>query len=284
MTNNCSCYTFKDTALYLGNKLGAIRPECLVILGSGLNNVLEDINTLYTFRYKDITGIPGSSVSGHKGILQFCEYEGQVIAIMRGRLHIYEGYHCDDVVRLPRAIAFLGAKTAFITNAAGSTSVQNRPGDIVLINDHINTTGLSPLGSDEARMIGEQFIDMGQAYSRELGSDILKAARKNSIKLKQGVYAWTRGPQYETAAEIRALKKMGVSVVGMSTVPEVIALHQMGTRIACVSSVTNFCTGVRKDHTLSHEEVKENGKKVSQKLDGIIRISLDFLSVQKTQG
>ena len=183
------------TVTYLLKKIGNKRPHTLVILGSGLGAILsasanvnvghKPIKKLLSLPYSEIPGVPISTVSGHAGLLEILDYNGKIIALMRGRLHTYEGYTSDDVVRIMRALAVLGLKTAIITNAAGSTSIKFGPGDIVLIKDHVNMTGITPLASDVARAIGETFVDMTDVYCKTERKKIISKAKNLGIKVNK---------------------------------------------------------------------------------------------------
>jgi purine-nucleoside phosphorylase len=266
-----------QAATYLKNEIGKYSPEFVVVLGSGLSGVFSEAEVLYSVPYSSIPGIPKAIVSGHKGVLEIVEFEGKKIAIMRGRFHIYEGNTPDDAVRLLRVLVLLGVKTAILTNASGSTSLKNKPGELTLIKDHINITNLTPLSSDEAHSLGGGFLDMSEPYDAEIRKIAKGIAKKLNIKISEAVYACMRGPQYETASEIKMLKTLGADVVGMSTVPEVIALRQLGVKVACLTTVTNYGTGVKKGKTLSHEEVKAASKKVAYKLDNMLKLLLKTL-------
>ncbi len=266
-----------QAATYLHKEIAKYSPEFVVVLGSGLSDVFSCGKVLYTIPYSSIPGIPKAIVSGHRGVLEIVKFEGKNVAIMRGRFHIYEGNSPDDAVRLLRALVLTGARTAILTNASGSTSLAHKPGELALIKDHINITNLTPLSSDEAHSLGGGFLDMSEPYCGELRTKIKNITKKLKIKMSEGVYACMRGPQYETAAEVSMLKRLGADVVGMSTVPEVIALRQLGVRVCCITTVTNYGTGVKKGATLSHEEVKTMGKKVAHKLDKIIKLLLKNL-------
>ena len=264
------------TVLYLQRQIGSKKPEILIVLGSGLSEVMADANVIKEIPYSDIPGSPVSTVSGHKGLLTIAEYNGKTLAILRGRFHTYEGYSTDDIVRIIRSLALLGANRAIVTNAAGSTSKKNGPGDIVILKDHINMNYQTPLISLEAKALGETFLDMSEPYNNKLRKKIMTAAKNNKIKLHEGIYACSKGPQYETAAEVRMLNKIGADVVGMSTVPEVIALRQLDVDIVGISTVSNYGTGVS-DSKLSHQKVKVAGQKVSKTLDKLIKIIVDIL-------
>ncbi len=261
-------------AAYLSKKIGKYSPETVIVLGSGLSDVFSGVEILHSIPYSSIPGIPKAIVSGHRGVLEIVMFGGKKIAVMRGRFHIYEGNTPDDAVRLLRVLVLLGVRTAMLTNASGSTSLKNKPGELALIKDHINITNLTPLSSDEAHSLGGGFLDMSEPYSVEIRKKVKDISKKLNIKISEAVYACMRGPQYETAAEVKMLNKLGADVVGMSTVPEVIALRQLGVRVACITTVTNYGTGVKKGKTLSHSEVKETSGKTAHKLDKILKLLL----------
>ncbi|MEI6080635.1 MAG: purine-nucleoside phosphorylase [bacterium] len=269
-------HPMNKTVEYLNRRIGNRKPEILVVLGSGLGEVLADTKKIQEIPYSEIPGIPVSTVSGHKGIIEIAEYKGKMLGILRGRFHTYEGYSSDDVVRLIRSLVLLGAHTAIVTNAAGSTSQKLAPGSLMLIKDHINMGLQTPLVSNEANAIGEKFIDLSDAYTKELRTKIMKTAKAKKMKLSEGVYAAMKGPQYETAAEVKMLNKLGADVVGMSTALEVIALKQLGVKVVGISTVSNYGTGVTKSKP-SHDEVKKAGKKVSAPFDKLLKVIIDII-------
>ncbi len=261
----------KKTYNYLAKRLKGLEPEAVIILGSGLSGILSDVDSLKKIPYSKIPNVPKPTVSGHQGVLDIIRYQKKTVAVMRGRFHVYEGNHPDDTVRLLRALVLCGVKNAVLTNAAGSTSLKHKPGDMLLLKDHINVTALTPLSSDEARSLGTTFVDVSEPYSLKLRSKIKSIAKKHKVKMTEGVYAWMTGPQYETAAEVRMLNKHGADAVGMSTVAEVLALRQLDVDTACISTITNYGTGVIKGRKLSHEEVKIVAKKMQASLDKILK-------------
>lgn len=267
----------KKTYNYLAKRLKGMEPEAVIILGSGLSGILADADSIKKIPYTKIPHVPKPTVSGHQGILDIVRYQKKIVAVMRGRFHVYEGNHPDDTVRLLRALILCGIKSAILTNAAGSTSTRHKPGELMLLKDHINVTALTPLSSDEARSMGPTFVDVSEPYSIKLRNKIKAAAKKNRVKINEGVYAWMTGPQYETAAEVRMLNKNGADAVGMSTVAEVLALRQMDVQTACISTITNYGTGVIKGKKLSHDEVKTAAKKVQSSLDKILKATIASL-------
>lgn len=267
----------KQPLTFLENKLGKDRPEVLIVLGSGLSDVMSGVKVLHSIPYSSIPQLPLSTVSGHLGVLELVEYNGKKIAIMRGRFHIYEqGNTPDNTVRLIRVIGLLGIKAAILSSASGSTSLKHKPGALILMKDHIDITRLSPLSSEEASTLGPRFVDVSELYSIKLRKKILSAAKKERIKICEGVYAYMKGPQYETAAEVHMMGRLGADLVGMSTVHEVIALRQLNIDTAFISTATNYGTGVVKGKKLNHEEVKEIGKKTSANLDRLLKRVLTY--------
>ena len=227
-------------------------PSIGIILGSGLGNYVSSVEGKI-LPFKDIKGFPKTTVEGHRGIYKF----GEDILIQAGRFHFYEGYSLDDVV-LPVFLMWkIGIKTLIITNASGGINKSYKAGEFVLIKDHINFIGSNPLIGGNNNEYGPRFPDMTEAYPVDLRELARKAVRYN---IKEGVYAALTGPSYETPAEIRMLRTMGADMVGMSTVPEVIAANYLGIKVLGISCVTNMAAGIL-DTPLSHEEVIETTKK-----------------------
>jgi len=259
----------KDTYKFLEKKLAKTIPTLLITLGSGQGEVLKNFKIIYSIPFHNIPGIPESTVQGHSGILEIVEYNNNYIAIMRGRLHSYElNISLDDLLRIQKALAILGLKYALLTNASGSLSLDYKPGTFVLLNDHINLTGLSPLISNE--LLETYFLDQSAPYNSNLNNFISNCFNENKITYKDGVYAWIRGPQYETKAEVKMLKLLGSDLVGMSTVPEVITLNYFKVKVSAISLVTNYGCGLLKDKILNHQEVQDASCKASKYLDLIL--------------
>ena len=248
-----------------------IAPRTGIILGSGLSNVVDDLLAdsadAATIGYSDIDGFGAPSVAGHRGTLTV----GGAIAVMAGRYHFYEGRPMDDVVLPVAVLAALGVSTIVLTNAAGGINPDYRPGDLVVISDHINLMGTSPLIGPEDSASRARFPDMTEAYDRELR----EAACRIDPALKSGVYAALSGPTYETPAEIRMLDRLGADLVGMSTVPEVIVARSYGLRVLGISTVTNLAAG-RSGRPLDHSEVVEVGNSIRARmvdlLNGLIAL------------
>jgi purine-nucleoside phosphorylase len=259
----------KSSVSYLREKVDQI-PETAVILGSGLGDFADYVEDKLTISYSKIPGFPVSTVKGHEGNLIFGKVNGKNIAVMQGRFHFYEGYSMPKVVHGVRVLGLLGIKTLVVTNAAGGINPSFEPGDLMVINDHINLSGENPAAGPEIAEFGPRFFDMTHAYDVELIEKARKIFKNNGIKYTEGVYAFFKGPSYETPAEVRMIKLLGADAVGMSTVPEVIAARQMGIKVFGVSCVTNMASGLS-DKPLSHQEVVETSNKAKEKFIKIIR-------------
>lgn len=245
-----------------------LQPVVGLILGSGLGGIVDLIKDPVEIGFRDIPNFPVSTVRGHAGKMVFGELEGVTAAIMQGRIHYYEGYDLKKVVFPVYVLSQLGITNLIVTNAAGGINNDFKPGDLMMINDHINLLGNNPLiGSEE---MGPRFIDMSQAYSPELREIAKRAGRTLSLPLHEGVYACMTGPSYETPAEIRMLKTMGADAVGMSTVPEVIVARQCGMKVLAISCITNMAAGIN-PHALSHEEVMEVAKRSEEMLATLLK-------------
>lgn len=235
-------------------------PEVGIVLGSGLGVFVDQIEDQISINYSDIPHFHKTTVEGHEGKLIFGVVKGKRVVALSGRLHAYEGYPMEDVVLPIRVMALLGVKTLFVTNASGGINRDFHPGDLVLITDHINMSGRNPLVGPNLNELGPRFPDMSEAYSKELTKLLEDCAHKNQIHMKRGVYAWMLGPTYETPAEIRMLERLGGDMVGMSTVPEVIAAHHIGIRVAGVACITNYAAGLKLEK-LNHADVKDVARK-----------------------
>lgn len=245
-------------------------PRLAVILGSGLGGFADTIEERVFLPYSKIPYFPTPSVEGHAGRLVFGRVYSYPICVMQGRIHYYEGYSPADVVFPLRVLGMSEIEALVITNAAGAVNPTLQPGDLMMISDHLNLTGMNPLIGPNVEKLGTRFPDMSEAYSRELRDEARKAARRLRIPLKEGVYAGLSGPSYETPAEIRMLRILGAEAVGMSTVSEVIAANHMGIKVLGISCITNLASGVTKGR-LSHQEVKETGARVTVPLSALLR-------------
>ena len=240
------------------------KPEVAVVLGSGLSDVLP-LEGVRSLSFGDIPGFPVPTVAGHAGRVEVGKVGDKEVLVQRGRIHYYEGYDLAEVVIPVRAYALLGVKTLVITNASGGISSEFHPGDLVLITDHINMLGGNPLRGPNLERLGPRFPDMTAAYDPVLRARAKEVAARLGIELKEGVYLATMGPSYETPAEIRAFQRLGADLVGMSTVPEVIAARHAGLRVLGISCVTNYAAGLAGE-PLSHEEVIETTRRKAAEL------------------
>ncbi len=238
-------------------------PEICIVLGSGLSPLAGMCEDVLEVPYADIPGFPVSTVPGHEGKLIIGTLEGKRVFMMSGRFHYYEGYDTSECTLYVRVMSKLGVKTLYLTNAAGGLKVGMNPSDLMIITDHIPFFCESPLRGPNLDEFGDRFPDQSCIYDPEYVDKLTKIAKDNNIRIHKGVYAYTRGPQYETPAEIRALSILGTDAVGMSTVPEAIVASHCGMRIAAVSCICNFGCGIA-DNKLSHKEVMEVAGKASE--------------------
>lgn len=220
---------------------GIKNPEIGIVLGTGLNKLLDYINIEKTIPYADIPGFPVSTVEFHKGNLIYGTLEGKMVLLMQGRFHIYEGYTMQEIVFPIRVMKLLGVKNLFLSNASGGINLNFKKGDLIMIDDHINLLGGSPLIGKNIDELGPRFTDMIEPYDGKLKTLLEQKARESGFNLKKGVYAAVQGPNLETKAEYRYLKIIGADMVGMSTVPEVIAAIHLQIPCAAVSVITDEC-------------------------------------------
>jgi len=237
-----------------------LRPSIGLVLGSGLGGVARSLEAAVVIPYGEIPHFPTTTIAGHPGELVVGTSEGIPVAAMAGRVHGYEGYAPSQVVFPIRALGRMGIKTLIVTNAAGSVNVNYKPGELMIIEDHINAMGMSPLSGPNEDELGPRFVDMSEAYDEELVEIAEKACWKAGVTVRKGVYIGVAGPAYETPAEIRMARALGADAVGMSTVPEVIAARHMGIRVLGISCITNMAAGVLKKK-LDHREVLEVGER-----------------------
>ena len=245
-------------------------PDVAVILGSGMSEAFGVPDGGVRIPWQEIPGFPLPTVAGHAGEFWAGKIEGKEVLIQRGRIHFYEGYPMEDVVFSTRLFGLLGIRTLIVTNASGAINPELKAGDLVLITDHINMLGENPLRGPNLDQLGPRFPDMSAAYSKRLREIAISAARAEGIELKQGVYIATLGPSYETPAEIRAFRTLGADLVGMSTVPEVIAANHARMEVLGISCATNLAAGVNPDATLSHEEVIETTRRKGEEMRRLI--------------
>lgn len=251
----------QEAAAYIKEKLGGRVPEIAITLGSGLGDLADHLVDAVQIPYGEIPHFPVSTVAGHKGQFVVGKLEGREVLCMQGRFHYYEGYDLKQVTLPVRVMKLLGISTQIVTNAAGGINTGFRPGNLMLIEDHLNLTGENPLIGENLEVFGDRFFDMTVAYDAEYRALAEQLAAELNIPLQKGVYAWLTGPNYETPAEIRYLRAIGADAVGMSTVPEVLVARHSGLRVCGISCITNLAAGMG-DGLLSHEEVKETADRV----------------------
>lgn len=253
-----------------------------VILGSGLQDFGNRIDGV-EIPYSSIKGFPLATVEGHQGTLKI----GERVALFLGRFHYYEGYSFDEVALPVFLMKKLGAKFLVVTNAAGAVNTAFRPGELILIRDHINLMGANPLRGSNPEHLGPRFPDMSGAYPTDVREKIRAQVYSSSATmLKEGVYAALPGPAYETPAEVAMLRKLGADMVGMSTVPEVIAAVYLGLRVFGISCITNMAAGVYDkscDKPLAHHKIIEVGKRVSKDIEHLLDTVLQLFSQDTTK-
>lgn len=245
------------------------KPEVALILGSGLGDYADEIRIVETIEYTEIEGFPTSTVAGHKGRFVFGYVNEVPVVIMQGRVHYYEGYPMSEVVLPTRLMGMMGAKKLILTNAAGGANFDYRPGDFMLITDHITTGVPSPLIGANAEELGPRFPDMSEVYSVRMRDIIKKVAADMDIPLQEGVYVQLTGPNYETPAEIRMCRGWGGDAVGMSTACEAMAARHMGMEVCGISCITNLAAGMSTEQ-LDHKEVQETADRVADQFKALI--------------
>lgn len=255
---------------FIRQSISPLVPRVGIVLGSGLGALVDVVDTEAVVPYGDIPGFPRSTVEGHSGKLVLGTLGGLPVAVMAGRVHLYEGYSPQAVVFPVRVLVRLGASTLIVTNAAGSVNPEFDEREIMLISDHLNMTGTNPLHGPNDLALGPRFPDMSDTYDPELRQIARGVAEERGLHLREGVYAGLLGPSYETPAEVRMLGVLGADAVGMSTVAEVIAARHMGARILGISCISNKGAGLS-SHPLSHEEVKASGRALQDQVIALIR-------------
>ncbi|MBO6605785.1 purine-nucleoside phosphorylase [Psychroserpens sp.] len=229
-----------ETVDYLKAK-GFDNPEVGIILGTGLGQLIDEIDIIEQVSYNHIPNFPTATVEFHKGKLIYGKLSGKTVVVMQGRFHLYEGYTLSDVTYPVRIMEKLGIKTLLVSNASGAINLNFRKGELMLIDDHINLQGSSPLAFKGVEQLGERFTDMSEPYDPEIKALFKSIAKTHDITLHEGVYASVVGPQLETKAEYRMLKIIGADAVGMSTVPEIIVANHLKLRTAAISVLTDEC-------------------------------------------
>ncbi len=258
-----------ETLNFLNQKTDNFKPQIVIVLGSGLGVFSQGLDGI-KIPYKNIPNFGSSNVQGHKGELLFTEIENKKCIVMQGRFHYYEGNSMLKCTFPIKVFSQMGAETVILTNAAGCANPDFKPGDIMLIKDHINFMGNNPLIGPNDDSLGTRFPDMTNIYTKSLQQLALNKAKELDIDLKEGIYLATSGPSYETPSEVQMYKSFGADVIGMSTAPEAIVSKYLNMQTLGFSMVTNFAAGIKKDTTLSHQEVIEEGKIAGAKLSKLI--------------
>jgi len=262
--------TIAESATSLREKLGERRPAVAFVLGSALGAFSESVDDPLTFSFGDVPNLRPPKVAGHKGLVTAGTVGGVQVIVLAGRVHGYEGYTPEEVTRPVRVLAAVGVDAIVFTNSAGGVDTTYRAGDLMIIDDHLNLTGENPLRGPNDERLGPRFPDMTHAYDRKLVSALEKASLSLGRPVHRGVYAGVAGPSYETPAEIRMLRTLGASAVGMSTVHEAIVARHSGLRVAGVSVITNPAAGVGCG-TLDHDDVLREGELAATRLAELLR-------------
>ncbi len=250
-------------------KKSGLRPKLAIVLGSGFHHILTELRVAKKISYAQIPGFPKPTVSGHAGELYFGHLGGTPVLVLSGRAHYYEGHPMDRVTFAVRTLAAFGITDLLLTNATGGINKKFLAGDFMVLTDHINFMSANPLrGAAISGLL--RFVDLTEAYDKNLRALLFKAGKISKQKLRRGIYLAVSGPSYETPAEIRAFATLGADTVGMSTVPEVIVARQCGLRVAAVSCITNLAAGIGKEK-LSHAEVLATAERVKKSGAALIK-------------
>ena len=266
-------FNFEDyqvSANYIKDKMNGRNPKIAIVLGSGLGVLSEDIENKIVISYKDIPNFPVSTVEGHAGELIIGSIGGKEIIAMNGRFHFYEGYDLKEATFPIRVFKLLGIELLILTNAAGGVNTSYNAGEFMVINDYLSFFAESVLRGPNLNEFGERFSDMSETFDKELSKIMFDTIEAKAGVAHAGVYAYMKGPTFETPAEIRALRVLGADAVGMSTTPEAVVAHHAGMKCVAVSCITNMAAGVL-DEKLSHEDVKNTAEKVKYTFKEIIK-------------
>jgi purine-nucleoside phosphorylase len=269
-TGSDSLYRRVERAAEVIGSRGDVKPRIALVLGSGLGAFADELQEKVVVPYDQIPGFARSTVEGHAGQLVIGKSGGVPLVAMQGRFHYYEGYSLEQVVFPIRTFGLLGVQTVVLTNAAGGINVQFDKGALMVISDHLNLMGASPLRGPHDERFGARFPDMTEVYARDLQEMVVAEAHGIGLEMRRGIYAALSGPSYETPAEIRMLRTLGADAVGMSTVPEAIVARQMSLRVVGISCITNLASGVA-DQLIDHSDVMETGEQVRVAFTELLR-------------
>jgi purine-nucleoside phosphorylase len=264
---------YEASARMIRERLGNFVPRVAMVLGSGLGYLGDEVENPVFINYQDIPHFKASTAPGHKGRLVFGELEGQRVAVMQGRMHHYEGYSYEAVSYAVRVLRLLGCDTLIVTNAAGCVNTAWKAGDLMLITDQIKMFSESPLRGENLPGFGVRFPDASHLYTRRLLDLARQTAKERDIPLREGVYFYCYGPQYETPAEVRAVRLLGGDAVGMSTAPEVIVAGHCGMEVLGLTLLSNMAAGIL-DQPLSEQEVLDAAAAAREKFSGLVRACL----------
>ena len=265
---------YQQSAAALADRLGDFRPEVLLILGSGLGSLGDQVEQPLVVPYAQVPHMKRSTAPDHKGQFVFGRLSGRNVAVMQGRLHTYEGWSFADVSYPVRVLRLRGATTLLVTNAAGAVNTAFSAGDIMMITDHIKLFGVSPLCGANLDEFGPRFPDVSAVYTPALRKAAREAAQALEIPLREGVYMYFPGPQFETPAEVRMARILGADAVGMSTVPETIVAAHCGMQVLGFTLCTNMAAGVL-DQPLSGEEVLEAAEAARPRFTSLVKACLE---------
>ena len=262
---------FKKSSDYIRSKIGDdLNIDIALVLGSALGSLAEEIENPIVINYKDIPNFLTATVESHAGKLIIGELNGRNIVCMSGRFHYYEGYDFEELVAPIRVFHLLGIKTVILTNAAGGINTSFVPGDIMIINDHLKLTGASPVRGPNIKEFGDRFFDVSNMYTKELREITKKVAQSINLDIKEGVYVFATGPQFETPIEIKMYRSFGADAVGMSTVTEAITAAHCGMKVLGLSLISNMAAGVL-DQPVTGEEVDLVGRQTANKFKKLLR-------------
>jgi len=262
-------YMLAETAAQSVLQRTSLRPQIGLVLGSGLGGFADSLTDATRIPFAEIPAFPRSTAIGHAGQLVIGKVGSVAVAVMQGRVHLYEAYSAQEVAFPVRVFGRMGVHAVILTNAAGGINLRYQRGALVVISDHINLQGANPLAGPNDDRFGLRFPDMTHAYDRSYRALAKEEAGKLGMTLHEGVYVALLGPSYETPAEIRYLRTVGADLVGMSTALEVIAARHMGIKVLAISCVTNMAAGIL-DQPLSHEEVMETGERVRTNFEALL--------------
>jgi purine-nucleoside phosphorylase len=268
----------ESAARFLESQSGLF-PKIGLVLGSGLGAFADELSEATRIPYENIPFFPRSTAIGHAGQMVIGKVGAVPVAVMQGRVHLYEGYSVQEVAFPVRVMGLMGIHSLMLTNAAGGINLEYKQGALVVLTDHLNLQGQNPLVGANDERLGQRFPDMTQAYFKPYREIALAAAKQLGKPMHQGIYAGLLGPSYETPAEIRYLRTIGADLVGMSTVPEVIAARHMGLKVLAISCVTNMAAGIL-DQVINHEEVLKTGERVKEDFVELLRAVLPKIAAE----